>query len=65
MTVRQIIQEIEALPLEDRKEVDAYFKEQRTTISAGGAHYLARDAAQPLIREILQTHSELFQKLAK
>ncbi len=69
MTVRQIIQEIEALSPEDRKEVGAFlFSENRpasVAASSDGVRYLDREAAKPLIKEILTEHSELFQKLAK
>ena len=69
MTVRQIIHEIDALSPEDRKEVSAYLSEDQkqaaVSTSPGGVKYLDRQAAQPMIKEILTTHSELFRKLAK
>jgi hypothetical protein len=65
MTVRvsQLLKEIEALPISERDELASYLQDRAAINSA--PCYLDRQAAQPLIQEILQTHAELFQKLAK
>jgi len=71
MTARQIIQEIEALPAEQQREVLASLqdrlKDETATYSASksGVRYLDREAARPMIKEILAEHAELFQKLSQ
>ncbi len=61
--VRQLIKEIQALSADERRELEASM--QPGTVAEPGPSYLSREAAQPLIKEMLQEHSELFRKLAQ
>jgi hypothetical protein len=61
--VRQLIKEIEALSAEERKELEASL--HPATLAESSPEYLSREAAQPLIKEMLQEHSGLFRKLAQ
>jgi len=67
MTARQIIQEIEALPAEEQREVfvslQERLKDDKTPTSS--IRYLDHEAARPMIKEILAEHSELFRKLSQ
>jgi len=70
MTARQIIQEIEALSPEGRREVLASlqdrFKEEKASYKASSVvRYLDSETARPLIKEILSEHADLFRKLAQ
>ena len=71
MTARQIIQEIEALPPEEQREVlsslQDRLKDEAATygISKSGVRYLDHAAARPMIKEILTEHAELFRKLSQ
>jgi len=63
MTVRQIIQEIEALPAEEQREIKAFLSQQE---QAGGAiQYADRDKAMAVADKIFTGRAELFQKLAQ
>jgi hypothetical protein len=57
------MQEIEALSAEERKELEASM--QPASVRESGATYLDREAAKPMIKEMLGEHSELFRKLAQ
>jgi hypothetical protein len=61
--VRQLIQEIEALSAEERKELEVSL--QPTGVQESSPACLSREAAQPMIKEMLSEHSELFRKLAQ
>jgi hypothetical protein len=61
--VRQLIDEIKALSADERKELDASL--QSGSVNEDGTTYLSREAAQPMIKEMLKEHSELFRKLAE
>jgi len=61
--VRDILKEIEALSAEERKELEASLRP--TSINESEPKYLSREAAKPLIKEMLEEHSELFRKLAQ
>ncbi len=61
--VRQLINDIKALSADERKELEASL--QVDAADGLGVTYLSREAAQPLIKEMLQEHSELFRKLAQ
>ena len=65
MTVRvhQLIKEIEALSADERKEFDISL--QSSSVNESSPTYLSREAAQPMIKEMLKEHSELFRKLAE
>jgi hypothetical protein len=63
MTVRQIIQEIEALPAKEQREVLVHLTEKEAANPA--IRYLDHEAARPMIKEILAEHAELFSKLSK
>ena len=67
MTVRQVISEIEALPLAEQQLVLLHFKDKPLTapISDPGIRHVDRETARPLIKEILSEHSGLFRKLAQ
>ena len=71
MTARQIIQEIEALPPEEQREVlsslQDRLKDEAATYGAAKPtiRYLDHEAARPMIKEILTEHSELFRKLSQ
>ena len=67
MTVRQIIQEIEALPAEEQREVLLHLKEKGAEYSGSAVpvRHLDRETARPMIKEILTEHAELFRKLAQ
>ena len=71
MTARQIIQEIETLPVEEQREVFVSLqerleeKEVTYTPSKSGVRHLDRATARPMIKEILTEHAELFRKLAQ
>jgi hypothetical protein len=71
MTVRQIIQEIEALSVEQRREVLDFLqkriKDEPATYGASKTEvrYLDHEVARPMIREILTEHAELFRKLSQ
>jgi len=71
MTARQIIQEIEALPAEEQREVlsslQERLKDEEATYgtSAPVVRYLDHEAARPMIKEILTEHAELFRKLSQ
>ena len=64
MTARQILQEIESLPVAEQQEVFISLQE-RLRVEESKVRYLAPEAAKPLIKEILTEHSELFRKLAQ
>ncbi len=61
--VRKLIQEIEALSAEERKELEVSLR--TNSVREKGPTYLSREAAQPMIKEMLEEHSELFRKLAQ
>jgi hypothetical protein len=61
--VRQLIEEIEALSADERKELNASL--QAGSVNESSPTYLSREAAQPMIQEMLKEHSELFRKLAE
>jgi len=61
--VRQLIKEIEALSADERKELNASL--QSGVVNEDGVTYLSREAAKPMIQEMLKEHSELFRKLAE
>ncbi len=65
MTVRvkQLMTEIEALSAEERKELDASLRAD--AVRESGPTYLSHEAAKPMIKEMLEEHSELFKKLAQ
>jgi len=69
MTVRQIIQEIDALPSEEQRAVFVSLQERmKATPAVSGANvvrYLDQETARPMIKEILAEHPELFRKLAQ
>jgi len=67
MTVRQIIQEIEALPAEEQREVLLHLREKSPEYSGSATpvRYLDHETARPMIKEILTEHSELFRKLSQ
>ena len=67
MTIRQIIQEIEALPAAEQREVLLHLKEKSAeySSSAGSVRYLDHAVARPMIKEILTEHAELFRKLSQ
>ncbi len=62
MTVRvkQLMQEIDALSAEERKELTASLRTHEDSPT-----YLTPEAARPMIKEMLEEHSELFKKLAQ
>jgi hypothetical protein len=65
MTARQIIQEFEALPVQEQEEVLLHFKGKESSNSgASVVRYLDRETAKPMIKEILSEHAELFRKLS-
>ena len=64
MTVKQVIQEIEALPAEQQRQVFVHFKELSSDVKPG-VLYLNREKARPMIKEILSDHADLFRKLAQ
>ena len=64
MTAIQIIREIEALPAEEQREVLLHFKGKEADASSS-VRYLDREAARPMIKEILTEHADLFRKLAQ
>jgi hypothetical protein len=61
--VRQLIKEIEALSADERKELDASL--HSGPVNEASPTYLSREAARPMIQEMLKEHSELFRKLAE
>ena len=69
MTVRQIIQEIEALPSEEQREIYASLqgrmKDTPAVSQTNMVRYLDQETAKPMIKEILAEHAELFRKLAQ
>jgi hypothetical protein len=70
MTARQIIQEIETLSTEERREVLASLqervKEEGASYKASSVvRYLDSETARPMIKEILTEHADLFRKLAQ
>ena len=71
MTARQIIQEIEALPPEEKREVLASLqnrlKEETAIYGAAksAVHYLDHDEALRVADRIFTERAELFQKLAQ
>jgi hypothetical protein len=70
MTARQIIQEIEALPATEQHEIFVSLQQRLAAATASDssskpALYLSPEAAEPLVKEILTEHAELFRKLAQ
>ncbi len=63
MTVRQIIQEIETLAPEERREIKAFFLQGEQ--GAGVIRYVDRDKAMAAADKIFTERAELFQKLAQ
>jgi hypothetical protein len=61
--VRQLIQEITELSPAERQELESSLHPDVTAPSE--PRYLDRAAAQPMIKEMLTDHSELFRKLAQ
>ena len=63
MTVRQIIQEIEALPSQEQREIKEFFLHQEQ--GAGAVKYADGDKAMAVADKIFTERAELFQKLAQ
>jgi hypothetical protein len=64
VTARQILQEIESLPVAEQQEVFISLQE-RLRGEPSPVQHLSPETAKPLIKEILTEHSELFRKLAQ
>jgi len=58
--VRKILDEIESLSAEERKELDASL-----TDASAGIHYIPQDEALAAADRILTERAELFRKLAE
>jgi len=68
MTVRQIIQEIEALPSEEQREVLLHLKEKSAEYSGSTTptiHYVTKEEAKRVSEGIFDEYSDLFRKLAQ
>jgi len=68
MTVRQIIQEIEALPSEEQREVLLHLKEKSAEYSTSAAptiNYVSKEEAKRVSGGIFDEYSDLFRKLAQ
>jgi hypothetical protein len=61
--VRQLIQEIAERSPAERQELESSLHPEVATPAE--PRYLDRATAQPMIKEILTEHSELFRKLAQ
>ena len=68
MTARQIIQEIETLAPEERREVLLHLKEKSAEYSKSAAptiHYLSKEEAKRVSEGIFVEYADLFRKLAQ
>ena len=68
MTVRQIIQEIQALPVEEQREVLLHLKEKSPeygNANASAIRYVSKEDAKRISKEIFNEYSDLFRKLAQ
>jgi hypothetical protein len=64
MTVREVIDEIEALPPAQQRQVFLHLQEGASN-SSSQIKYIDYEEARPVIEKILTEHSELFRKLAQ
>lgn len=68
MTARQIIQEIEALPAKEQREVLLHLKEKSAEYSGSAApaiHYVSKEEAKRISEGIFDEYADLFRKLAQ
>jgi hypothetical protein len=63
MTARQIIQEIETLPPEEKLEIKAFLLQEDQ--GGGVVRYVDGDKAMAIADKIFTERAELFQKLAQ
>lgn len=67
MTARQIIQEIQALPPEEQREVLLHLKEKSAEYSrsAPAIRYVSKEEAKLVSEGIFDEYADLFRKLAQ
>lgn len=65
MTTRQIIREIEALPVEEQREVFSSLQERLAETKTDKVTYADRNEALRIADRIFTERAELFQKLAQ
>jgi hypothetical protein len=68
MTARQIIQAIETLPAEERREVLLHLKEKSAEYSSSPApaiRYVSKEEAKRVSQGIFDEYADLFRKLAQ
>ncbi len=68
MTARQIIEEIQALPAEEQREVLLHLKEKSVEYSRSAApaiRYVSKEEAKRVSEGIFDEYADLFRKLAQ
>jgi hypothetical protein len=65
MSAQEVIEQINALPPEEREEVVNYVREQPTSPAAAAPAEQARPNWRVIMNKIFDEHDELFRKLAQ